>query len=819
MGKMKGFFIIAFAIFVSAVAIQIANASDVSRSFSSGSVQYGENVTVSLTVTATNGEMIWAIDEIVPQGWSIEEYSGNFSFNETGHLKAIYYSKSAPAPNETLSYIVKAPSQSGTYNFVGYYIFENMIDNATISGSSQVSVSSLACSDNDGDGYDVCSPGDPGDDGKQADCDDDPNSCGANCNPGLSETCDGYDNDCDGYTDKYPNGTLLERVCGPSNDTGACQYGTSVCSGGVWGTCTGAVYPSPEVCNYGIYNNDSADDDCNGVIDDVGGGASVDATNCQCYNGNAPLPEEACPLNGIDDDCDGIIDGNSCGCTPGEEIPCPLQSGVCNGSYVICPDNGEIPGCDDSIYLSFSSSYESNETSCDSLDNDCDSSVDEGVKLTFYIDSDNDGFGSELSDTLACMLPSGYVNNSYDCNDSDPGIYPGANEICNEMDDNCDGNIDFDTDPGDLNCTGVRVFVSNSYYDGSTTNFSAVNLSSIENLVLEKTEYGKVVFNQPVKISVSININPPVTIIKHNTVRINTSKLKMLNKSATIYLYNITLNNPVILKDGDVCPESICNIVSYSNNVLVFNVTGFSEYSAQGRCDDGTWYGQCVFERTGNESDKPKYCENGIITDKASLCGCPSGLSQSGESCTSGSGIVPVCTPGETNVCNPAGTTVGECKAGVQTCVDGFWSSCEGAVMPQNETCDGKDNDCDGSIDEDCLCIDGDTRPCGTDIGACQYGISTCENGDWSECRGGVKPSVEICSDNLDNDCDGEVDEDCINIEKTCSNGVQDNDEEGVDCGGSCPNECRSFPWGMIMIVMGILVLLGLVVAYNMGVV
>ncbi|MCU0382412.1 MAG: putative metal-binding motif-containing protein, partial [Chitinophagaceae bacterium] len=82
---------------------------------------------------------------------------------------------------------------------------------------------------------------------------------------------------------------------------------------------------------------------------------------------------------------------------------------------------------------------------CDGLDNDCDGDIDEGVKLTFYRDSDGDGYGNLAITTLACTVPAGYVSNSTDCNDQVASIYPGATEImCNGIDDDCDGLVDED---------------------------------------------------------------------------------------------------------------------------------------------------------------------------------------------------------------------------------------------------------------------------------------------------------------------------------------------------------------------------------------
>lgn len=77
------------------------------------------------------------------------------------------------------------------------------------------------------------------------------------------------------------------------------------------------------------------------------------------------------------------------------------------------------------------------------------------------------------------------------------------------------------------------------------------------------------------------------------------------------------------------------------------------------------------------------------------------------------------------------------------------------------DLCDNKDNDCDGQTDEGCSCTDGQTRSCGSNVGECRYGTQTCSSGAWGSCAGGVTPAPEVCpNDGRDNDCDGSVDED-----------------------------------------------------------
>lgn len=99
------------------------------------------------------------------------------------------------------------------------------------------------------------------------------------------------------------------------------------------------------------------------------------------------------------------------------------------------------------------------------------------------------------------------------------------------------------------------------------------------------------------------------------------------------------------------------------------------------------------------------------------------------------------CTDGETRDCS------GACGTGTESCVDGSWRACT-APPPRNETCNGHDDDCDGSIDENL------TRACES---VCGSGVERCSAGTFGACDA-RSPAAELCS-HIDDDCDGKVDE------------------------------------------------------------
>ncbi len=304
-----------------------------------------------------------------------------------------------------------------------------------------VLVDELSCSDcfdRDGDGYGIGEPC------SGPDC----NDYDVDINPGVSETCDNIDNDCDGQIDNSisENQIPVESQC-PS--LGICVDLEVRCIEGEWSCDFPETYEEVET------RCDGLDNDCNGLQDDIQGRGEACSTGigacsqngvwiCDGLSGDlicsatpAQPVSELC--NGIDDDCDGVTDnvlgfGERCvvglgSCEAVGEQLCDLVSG-----RLVCSAQPQLP----------------QEEICDHRDNDCDGEIDEDIcplgpseEICNGIDDDLD---NQIDENLTRPCEGGgcgpgierCMNGVWDECEAPQG----GNEECNGIDDDCNGQVD-----------------------------------------------------------------------------------------------------------------------------------------------------------------------------------------------------------------------------------------------------------------------------------------------------------------------------------------------------------------------------------------
>ena len=204
---------------------------------------------------------------------------------------------------------------------------------------------------------------------------------------GAEEICDGLDNDCDGFVDNEPVDGLIYFLDGDRDGYGSDDLSQLACDaplgfvveGGDCDDLEPLANPGAgEVC-------DGVDNDCDGLLD--GDDDTVDSSTAA--------------VHWTDADLDGYEDPNQ------EVLSCGPYDGV--------SDNAD--DCDDS----------------DGLIN---------PETIWYADFDGDGFGQTAYTTQACEQPDGYGPGADDCDDDDPLVSPGQDELCDAVDNDCDGKVD-----------------------------------------------------------------------------------------------------------------------------------------------------------------------------------------------------------------------------------------------------------------------------------------------------------------------------------------------------------------------------------------
>ncbi|MFO0685537.1 MAG: putative metal-binding motif-containing protein [Sandaracinus sp.] len=190
---------------------------------------------------------------------------------------------------------------------------------------------------------------------------------------------------------------------------------------------------------------DCPDRDGDGARDHACGGTDCDDSTPV----RSPTQSEICDTQGVDEDCDPSTFG-----ARDQDGDGHVDAQCCNGA--VCGDDcndvgprtyaGATEQCDDADNDCDGTVDEDAVASrpevCNAMDDDCDSLVDEDVLQTFYVDADGDLFGDGTMPVMACAPGAALAVAGTDCDDGTPAIHPGAAEVCDTIDNDCDGVVD-----------------------------------------------------------------------------------------------------------------------------------------------------------------------------------------------------------------------------------------------------------------------------------------------------------------------------------------------------------------------------------------
>jgi uncharacterized repeat protein (TIGR01451 family) len=490
------------------------------------------------------------------------------------------------------------------------------------------------------------------------------------------------------------------------------------------------------------------------------------ATNTTEHSCRAAANDATC--DGIDDDCDGQVDEDyvaldtSCGV------------GACASTGTTSCVNGEV------IDSCVTGDPNSDDTSCDNVDNDCNGSVDDG----FVSENTTCGVGAcAATGSTSCV--EGTVIDS--CTAGTP-----ANDdvTCDNIDNDCNGTVDDGYVPVDTTCgVGACAATGNtSCVDGTVTDSCQRGTEASDNNCNNiDDDCDGVIDDDYAPSTTSCGVGACAS----------TGRTSCTNG---IESDSCTARTPAA--DDSLCDgvDNDCDGSTDEDYVQVETSCGVGACGSIGTtsCENGEVHNSCL---PGTPAESDATCDNidndcnGSVdsgyTPVSTNCGVGVCASTGHTSCEEGI-VVDSCEPGTPtgadDNCNGLdddcdGTTdehyvapntscgEGECQSSGQlVCVNGATvDTCTPGAAGSDANCDGLDNDCDGLIDEDFV----ETQTsCG--IGACAAtGHTSCVNGTVQDgCTAGTPAADDSLCDGIDNDCDGAVDEEYASLATSCGVGA-----------------------------------------------
>jgi hypothetical protein len=303
---------------------------------------------------------------------------------------------------------------------------------------------------------------------------DDCNDNASSVFPGATEVCDEQDNDCDGATDEGVQQTFYRDLDGDtygraaSGAVSACSAPAGyVTSQSDCNDSNGAINPvATEIC-------DAADNDCDGLVNEAPSSSTSGTLTQNSWTGSAGARNvgtcrdqiQTCNISGnwlttqtqllpVAEVCDNL--DNNCNGTRDEAITQSCYTGP-GGTQNVGPCRGGTATCSAGSFGACIGQVTPVAEVCDNTDNDCDNVIDDGVRPTWYQDSDGDGYGGSTSSS-SCTSPGvSWITTGGDCDDANSRRTPGRAEICDGLDNDCNGSFPTANRPLGNGSSGNRV--------------------------------------------------------------------------------------------------------------------------------------------------------------------------------------------------------------------------------------------------------------------------------------------------------------------------------------------------------------------------